>query len=204
MPHSLDTLLSLALHSELLLEVADSGVVPRLLSIAMSNPEASAAVALQLLQEICTLPAGRVNVAREDGARLLARLVQGERPAALTDPALHGAWSMVNMVNMVNMLCVMYIHTSSSGRLRNKKQATTSSPTALSLLAADNVHTPAVHKESVIGLLVDAAARPDWPARDTTLHALAQLASIDATSQYAVVTAGVIPVLVRLSDDGRP
>lgn len=90
MPHSLDTLLSLALHPELLLEVADSGVVPRLLAIATGRTEGCAPVALQLVQEICTLPAGRVNVAREDGARVLARLVQEEQPAALADPALHG------------------------------------------------------------------------------------------------------------------
>lgn len=90
MPHSLDTLLSLALHPELLLEVADSGIVPRLLTIATHRTEGCAAVALQLVQEICTLPAGRVNVARDDGARVLARIVQGEQPAALADPALHG------------------------------------------------------------------------------------------------------------------
>lgn len=71
-------------------------------------------------------------------------------------------------------------------------------PSALSLLGADNLHTAAVHKENVLGLLVEAVARPDWPARDTTLHALAQLASIDAASQYAVITAGVVPVLVRV------
>ena len=67
----------------------------------------------------------------------------------------------------------------------------------MSLLAADSVHTGNVHKESVITRLVDAVARPDWAARDTTLHALAQLASTDAAAQYAVVTAGCVPVVVR-------
>lgn len=94
MPHSLDTLLSLALHPELLPEVADSGVIPRLLAIATHRMEGCAAMALQLVQEICTLPAGRVNVAREDGARALANLVQTAQPAVLSDPALHGVYNL--------------------------------------------------------------------------------------------------------------
>lgn len=116
----------------------------------------------------------------------------------------------IRMVMMVMVMCCMcmlytmyvgllhvnaYLHPHHPQHPHHPLPHTT--PTALSLLAADTHHTPLVNKENVLGRLVDAVARPDWSPRDTSLHALAQLARIDAAGQYAVVTAGAVPVVVR-------
>ncbi len=215
MPHILDALLSLALTPDLLAEVTDSGVTPRLLTIVDRKLEGCAPVALQILQEMCTSPAGRALVAREGGAKVLAKMVHADEPVSVADPALTGMFcgevcGFCLCGFCLGVFCLGYTYICLFCVLHPPPVPFSHPPppisthhlcpflthTALSLLAADPHHTPLVNKENVLGRLVDVVARPDWSPRDTSLHALAQLAGLDAAGQYAVVTAGVVPVVV--------